>query len=82
MQRLSIAAFALMQAASPFDGFIANLQTFFTGTFAKGMTLVAIVIAGVTYAHSDNGGSKIVARVAIGAAVALMAANIMAWITA
>ena len=72
---------AVFVFSTPFDSFLTNLQTFFTGTFAKAMTLVAIVIAGVTYAHSKNGGNETIARVAIGAAVALLAANILSWIS-
>jgi type IV secretion system protein VirB2 len=66
---------------TPFDNILNNLQSFFTGTLAKVLTVVAIVIAGLTYSYSKNGGSERLKNVAIGAAVAMFAGDILAWWT-
>ena len=67
--------------ATPFDNWITALQTFFTGPLAKGLVLIAIVTAGISYMFSKNSDNQGVAKIALGAAVVLFAANILAWIT-
>ncbi len=66
--------------ASPFDAGITNVQTLFTGTVAKAVSLIAVVLGGLSFAFGDPGAKKGLAMLAIGIGVALMAANVIAWL--
>jgi len=66
--------------ASPFDTGITNIQTLFTGTIAKAFSLVAVVLGGLGFAFGEPGAKKNLALCAIGVGVAVMAANVLAWL--
>ena len=64
--------------AIPWDTTLSSMETDMTGTVAKALSVVAIVIAGVGFAHSEDGSWKKTAfKVALGVSIA-MAAN--AWV--
>jgi type IV secretory pathway VirB2 component (pilin) len=48
---LVLAAPAFAQANSPWENAVNVLQTAFTSTIARGLSLVAIVVAGLTFAY-------------------------------
>ena len=73
-------ALALAQSGSPFDTGFTNLQTLFTGTVAKVMSLIAIVIGGYQFAHGEPGSKRAVAGVVAGTGIAVLAANILSWL--
>jgi type IV secretory pathway VirB2 component (pilin) len=52
-------ALAYAQAGSPFDSGFTALQTLFTGTIAKVASLIAIVIGGYGFAHSEPGAKRL-----------------------
>ena len=71
---------ALGQSGSPFDTGFTNLQTLFTGTIAKVMSLIAIVIGGYQFAHGEPGSKRAVAGVVAGTGIAVLAANVLSWL--
>ena len=44
--------------ASPFDTGITNVQTLFTGTIAKAVSLIAVVLGGLGFAFGEPGAKK------------------------
>jgi type IV secretory pathway VirB2 component (pilin) len=74
---LLIVPLAAHAQGSPFDTGFTSLQTLFTGTVAKVASLIAIVIGGYGFAHSEPGAKKALAGVAAGTGIAVMAANIL-----
>ena len=68
------------QSGSPFDTGFSNLQNLFTGTIAKVASLIAIVIGGYGFAHGEPGAKRALAGVAVGAGIAVLAANVLSWL--
>ena len=77
---IALPAVALAQSGSPFDTGFTNLQTLFTGTVAKVMSLIAIVIGGYQFAHGEPGSKRAVAGVVAGTGIAVLAANVLSWL--
>jgi type IV secretory pathway VirB2 component (pilin) len=75
---LPIAAYA--QSGSPFDSGLTAIQTLFTGTVAKVASLVAIVIGGYGFAHGEPGAKRMLAGVAAGTGIAVLATNVLSWL--
>jgi pilus assembly protein CpaF len=72
---LLLAAPAFAQTGnSPWENAVNVLQQAFTSTIARGLSLVAIVLAGLTFAFGEGGGSKrILAGVLFGVGMAIAA---------
>jgi type IV secretory pathway VirB2 component (pilin) len=51
---LAIAAPAFAQANSPWENAVGVLQQAFTSTIARGLSLVAIVVSGLTFAFAPS----------------------------
>ena len=65
-------------AQLPWDSTLSTVQSDMTGTVAKILSVVAVVIAGVGFAHSEDGGWKKTGfKVALGVSIAMAAA---AWV--
>jgi type IV secretion system protein VirB2 len=65
-------------AQLPWDSTLTTVESDMTGTVAKLASIVAVVIAGVGFAHSEDGGWKKTAfKVGLGVTVAMAAA---AWV--
>ncbi len=78
---LLFAAPAFAQGASPWENAVNVLMTAFTSTIARGLSLVAIVVAGLTFAFGEGGGSKrVLAGVLFGVGMAIAAVNFLAWL--
>jgi type IV secretion system protein TrbC len=75
---LAVPAYA--QGSSPWENAVNVLQTAFTGTIAKGLALVAIVIGGLTFAFGEGGGKKTFAGIIFGLGMALLAVNFLTWL--
>jgi len=73
-------AFYFQGASTPGQGLLNSLVAFITGPFGKGVTLIAIVICGVSYMYGQKSDNSTLARTAIGAAIIVGAANIWAYI--
>ncbi len=85
--RLSIVAlFALgaalpaMAAGSPWDNALNSMSGFFTGTFARVSSLIAVVFGGWQLMHGEPGSKRAIAGVIAGVGAALLAANVISWL--
>ena len=77
---LFIAAPAFAQGASPWENAVNVLMTAFTSTIARGLSLVAIVVAGLTFAFGEGGSKRVLAGVLFGVGMAIAAVNFLAWL--
>jgi type IV secretion system protein TrbC len=77
---LTMAAMARAQGNSPWENAVTVLQTAFTGTIAKGLALVAIVIGGLTFAFGEGGGKRTFAGIVFGLGMAVLAVNFLTWL--
>jgi type IV secretory pathway VirB2 component (pilin) len=79
---LVLASTALAQAAgnSPWENAVSVLQQAFTSTIARGLSLVAIVVAGLTFAFGEGGSKRVLAGVLFGVGMAIAAVNFLSWL--
>ena len=71
---LLLAAPALAQTGtSPWENAVSVLQTAFTSTIARGLSLVAIVVSGLTFAFGEGGSKRVLAGVLFGVGMAIAA---------
>jgi Flp pilus assembly CpaF family ATPase len=70
---LLLAAPAFAQGASPWENAVNVLMTAFTSTIARGLSLVAIVVAGLTFAFGEGGSKRVLAGVLFGVGMAIAA---------
>jgi Flp pilus assembly CpaF family ATPase len=68
---LAVPAFA--QANSPWENAVNVLQQAFTSTIARGLSLVAIVVSGLTFAFGEGGSKRVLAGVLFGVGMAIAA---------
>jgi type IV secretory pathway VirB2 component (pilin) len=76
---LAAPAFA-QTGTSPWENAVGVLQTAFTSTIARGLSLVAIVVSGLTFAFGEGGSKRVLAGVLFGVGMAIAAVNFMAWL--
>jgi len=76
---LAAPAFA-QQGNSPWENAVNVLETAFTSTIARGLSLVAIVVAGLTFAFGEGGSKRVLAGVLFGVGMAIAAVNFLAWL--
>jgi type IV secretory pathway VirB2 component (pilin) len=76
---LFLAAPAFAQGSSPWENAVNVLQQAFTSTIARGLSLVAIVVAGLTFAFGEGGSKRVLAGVLFGVGMAIAAVNFLAW---
>jgi type IV secretory pathway VirB2 component (pilin) len=79
---LLLAGTALAQQTgnSPWENAVNVLQQAFTGTIAKGLALVAIVVGGLTFAFGEGGGKRTFAGLIFGLGMAVLAVNFLTWL--
>ena len=78
---LFLAAPAFAQTGtSPWENAVNVLMTAFTSTIARGLSLVAIVVAGLTFAFGEGGSKRVLAGVLFGVGMAIAAVNFLAWL--
>ncbi len=77
---LILAAPAFAQATSPWEKAVTVLQQAFTSTIARGLSLVATVVSGLTFAFGEGGSKRVLAGVLFGVGMAIAAVNFMAWL--
>jgi type IV secretion system protein TrbC len=75
-----LAAPARAQANSPWENAVNVLQLAFTSTIARGLSLVAIVVSGLTFAFGEGGSKRVIAGVLFGVGMAVAAVNFLAWL--
>ena len=77
---LVFAAPVFAQGTSPWENAVNVLQQAFTSTIARGLSLVAIVVAGLTFAFGEGGSKRVLAGVLFGVGMAIAAVNFLAWL--
>jgi type IV secretion system protein TrbC len=77
---LLLAAPAFAQANSPWENAVSVLQQAFTSTIARGLSLVAIVVSGLTFAFGEGGSKRVFSGVLFGVGMAIAAVNFLAWL--
>ena len=77
---LFLAAPAFAQSNSPWENAVGVLQQAFTSTIARGLSLVAIVVSGLTFAFGEGGSKRVLAGVLFGVGMAIAAVNFLAWL--
>ena len=84
---LALGAIVLVPAASsaqaggsPWENAVTVLMTSFTGPIARGLSLVSIVVGGVTFAFGEGGSKRLLAGIVFGVGMAIGAVNFMAWL--
>ena len=77
---LLLAAPLLARANSPWENAANVLQLAFTTTIARGLSLVAIVVSGLTFAFGEGGSKRVLAGVLFGVGMAIAAVNFLAWL--
>ncbi len=88
VSRLSVLGMSLLlatpvfaqQGNSPWENAVNVLQQAFTSTIARGLSLVAIVVAGLTFAFGEGGSKRILAGVLFGVGMAIAAVNFLSWL--
>jgi type IV secretory pathway VirB2 component (pilin) len=76
-------AFAMgipVYAASPWENAVSVLQTAFTSTIARGLSLVAIVVGGLMFAFGEGESKRMLAGIVFGVGMAIGAVNFMSWL--
>ena len=84
---LALGAIVLVPASSyaqvggsPWENAVTVLMTSFTGPIARGLSLVSIVVGGVTFAFGEGGSKRLLAGIVFGVGMAIGAVNFMAWL--
>src|SRR5258706_15737387 len=77
---LLLAAPVFAQGNSPWENADNVLQQAFTSTIARGLSLVAIVVSGLTFAFGEGGSKRVLAGVLFGVGMAIAAVNFLAWL--
>ena len=67
-------------AQSSWENAVTVLMTSFTGPIARGLSLVSIVVGGVTFAFGEGGSKRLLAGIVFGVGMAIGAVNFMAWL--
>jgi type IV secretory pathway VirB2 component (pilin) len=67
-------------AASPWENAVNALQTSFTGPIARGLSLVSVVVGGLTFAFAEGDSKRLLAGILFGVGMALSAVNFLAWL--
>ncbi len=70
---LALAVPVFAQANSPWENAVNVLQQAFTSTIARGLSLVAIVVSGLTFAFGEGGSKRVLAGVLFGVGMAIAA---------
>ena len=77
---LYAAPLAATPVTGPWVDAVTTLQTAFTGTIARGLSLVAIVIGGLMFAFGEGGSKRALAGIIFGLGMTLGAANFIDWL--
>ena len=70
----------LLAQADPWEQAVQVLQTAFTGTIARGLSLVSIVVGGLMFAFGEGHSKKALAGLIFGVGMAIGAVNFMSWL--
>ena len=70
----------VLHAQSPWESAVNVLQISFTGPIARGLSLISIVIGGITFAFGEGQSKRLLAGIVFGVGMAIGAVNFMAWL--
>jgi type IV secretory pathway VirB2 component (pilin) len=76
-----LVAFPLL-AQSPWESTATKLATAFTGPIARGLSLVAIVVGGLSLAFSEGGGRRALGGLVFGLGMVMGATSFLTWLFA
>ena len=68
-----------ISGGDPWDNAVGVLQQAFTSTIARGLSLVAIVIGGLGFAHGEPGAKRNMSGILFGVGMAVGAVNFLSW---
>ncbi len=71
---------AAQGAGSPWENAVNVLMASFTGPIARGLSLVSIVIGGITFAFGEGQSKRLLAGIVFGVGMAIGAVNFMSWL--
>lgn len=71
----------LAQAPNPWETAVNAIQTALTGTIARGLSLIAIVIGGLMFAFGEGGSKRTLAGIIFGVGMAMGAVQFLTWLT-
>lgn len=77
MLLLAVAANA---QSDPWSNAATRLSQIFTGTIARGFSLVAIVVGGLSLAFSEGGGRRALGGLVFGCGLAMGATQFLTWL--
>jgi len=66
--------------SSPWENATNVLMMSFTGPIARGLSLVAIVMGGLTFAFGEGQSKRLLAGIVFGVGMAIGAVNFLAWL--
>ena len=78
--KMILSLILLQTGSSPWESAVQQLQTAFTGTIARGLSLVAIVVGGLMFAFGEGQSKRVFAGLIFGLGIALGAVNFMSWL--
>ena len=67
-------------AQSPWEDAVNKLREAFTGSIARGLSLVAIVVGGLMFAFGEGDSKRMLAGIVFGVGMAIGALSFMAWL--
>jgi type IV secretion system protein TrbC len=76
----AVPAYAQGAGGSPWENAVQVLQTAFTSTIARGLSLVAIVVGGLMFAFGEGQSKRTLSGIIFGVGMAIGAVNFMAWL--
>ncbi len=71
---------ATAPTTGPWVDAVTTLQTAFTGTIARGLSLIAVIIGGLMFAFGEGGSKRALAGIIFGLGMSLGAANFIDWL--
>ena len=80
MVAMTMSLASTVHAQSPWESAVSVLQLSFTGPIARGLSLISIVIGGITFAFGEGQSKRLLAGIVFGVGMAIGAVNFMAWL--
>lgn len=77
---IAMPLYAQAGGGDPWDNAVQVLQTAFTSTIARGLSLVAIVVGGLMFAFGEGQSKRTLAGIIFGVGMSIGAVNFMAWL--
>ena len=65
---------------NPWEDSINRIQDLFTGTIARAVSAIAVVVGGLMFAFGEPGAKKLLAGLVMGIGMAMGAVNLVNWL--